>query len=218
MIKIRILLVDDHRIMRDGLASLLERQADMEVIQHASDGFQAVNLSRELKPHVIVMDLIMPNMNGVDATRRITGEVPKAKVLCLSVHGDTRFVSAALDAGASGYLLKECAFDELALAIRTVMKDQIYLSSKIISVLVEDYKILQPKLYSSAFSKLTQREREIVQLLAEGGSCKEIAARLKLSIKTVGSHRENIMSKLNLRSLAAVTKYAIREGLTSVDF
>ena len=213
--KIRILLADDHRVMREGLASLLESQADREVVQHANDGFQAVNFSRERKPHMVIMDLTMPRMNGIEATRRIIKEVPQIKVLCLSAHGDTRFVSAALDAGASGYMLKDCAFEELVSAIRTVIGNQIYLSPGITGTLVEDYKARRYGSESSVFSKLTDREREIVQLLAEGESAKEIAARLHLSVKTVGSHRENIMSKLNVRSLAAVTKYAIREGLTS---
>jgi len=215
--KTRILLADDHRIMREGLASLLQSQADMEVVQHASDGLEAVNLSRELCPHVVVMDLTMPGMNGIEATRRITNEVPQAKVLCLSAHGDTRFVSAVLDAGATGYLLKDCAFEELVSAIRTVIGNQFYLSPGIAGTLVEDYKTRRPGSDPSAFSKLTEREREIVQLLAEGHSTKQIAARLHLSVKTVGTHREHIMSKLNVHSLAAVTKYAIREGLTSVE-
>lgn len=214
----RILLADDHRVMREGLASLLESQADMEVVQHASDGLQAVNLSRELNPHVVVMDLAMPGMNGIEATRRITNELPQAKVLCLSAHNDVRFVSAVLDAGASGYLLKDCAFEELVNAIHTVIGNQFYLSPGIAGTLVEDYKTRRPESEPSAFSKMTEREREVVQLLAEGYSTKEIATRLHLSVKTIGTHREHIMSKLNVQSLAAVTKYAIREGLTSVEF
>ena len=208
----RILLADDHRIIREGLASLLEQQADMEVIQHASDGLQAVSLSRELNPDVVVMDLTMPGMNGIEATRRITNEVPQVKVLCLSVHGDSGFVSAVLDAGASGYLLKDCAFEELVSAIRTVIGKQIYLSPGIAgsgTATVQSGRV--------SFSKLTEREREIVQLLAEGHTTKEIAARLHLSVKTVGTHRENLMAKVNVRSLAELTKYAIREGLTSVE-
>jgi len=215
--KTRILLADDHRIMREGLASLLEQQADMEVIQHASDGLQAVSMSHDLNPDVVVMDLTMPGMNGIEATRRITNDVPGVKVLCLSVHGDTGFVSAVLDAGASGYLLKDCAFEELVSAIRTLTGNQIYLSPGIAGALVEDYKARRPDSVPSAFSKLTEREREIVQLLAEGHSTKEIAARLHLSVKTVGTHREHLMAKVNVRSLAELTKYAIREGLTSVE-
>jgi DNA-binding NarL/FixJ family response regulator len=214
---IRILLADDHRIIREGLASLLERQQNMEVIRQASDGLQAVELSRDLNPDVVVMDLTMPGMNGIEATRLITNEVPGVKVLCLSVHSDTQFISAVLDAGASGYLLKECAFEELVTAIHTVIGNQMYLSPGIAGTVVDDYKARRPELGASAFSKLTEREREIVQLLAEGQSTKEIADRLCLSVKTVGTHREHLMAKLHIHSLAQLTKYAIREGLTSVE-
>ena len=214
---IRILLADDHQIFREGLASLLERQQDMGVIQQASDGLQAVRVSRDLKPDVVVMDLTMPGMNGIEATRLITNEVPGVKVLCLSVHGDTQFISAVLDAGASGYLLKDCAFEELVTAIHTVMGNQIYLSPGIAGTLVDDYKARRPESVPSAFSQLTEREREIVQLLAEGQTTKEIAERLCLSVKTVGTHREHLMAKLHVHSLAQLTKYAIREGLTSVE-
>lgn len=214
---IRILLADDHRIIREGLASLLERQQNMEVIRQASDGLQAVELSRDLDPDVVVMDLTMPGMNGIEATRLITNEVPGVKVLCLSVHSDTQFISAVLDAGASGYLLKECAFEELVTAIHTVIGNQMYLSPGIAGTVVDDYKARRPELGASAFSKLTEREREIVQLLAEGQSTKEIADRLCLSVKTVGTHREHLMTKLQIHSLAQLTKYAIREGLTSVE-
>jgi len=213
----RILLADDHQIFREGLASLLERQQDMDVIQQASDGLQAVSFSRDLKPDVVVMDLTMPGMNGIEATRLIAKEVPGVKVLCLSVHGDTQFISAVLDAGASGYLLKDCAFEELVTAIHTVMGNQIYLSPGIAGTLVDDYKARRPESVPSAFSQLTEREREIVQLLAEGQSTKEIAERLCLSVKTVGTHREHLMAKLHVHSLAQLTKYAIREGLTSVE-
>jgi len=213
----RILLADDHQIMREGLASLLEKQPDMEVIQQASDGLQAVRLSRDLNPDVVVMDLTMPGMNGIEATRLITNEVLGVKVLCLSVHGDTRFISAVLDAGASGYLLKDCAFEELVTAIRTVLANKIYLSPGIAGTVVDDYKARRPESVPSPHSNLTEREREIVQLLAEGQSTKEIAERLCLSVKTVGTHREHLMTKLNVHNLAGLTKYAIREGLTSVE-
>ena len=213
----RILLADDHQIFREGLASLLDRQPEMEVIQQASDGLQAVSFTRDLNPDVVVMDLTMPGMNGIEATRLITNEVPGVKVLCLSVHGDTQFISSVLDAGASGYLLKDCAFEELVTAIHTVMGNQIYLSPGIAGTLVDDYKARRPESVPSAFSQLTEREREIVQLLAEGQSTKEIAERLCLSVKTVGTHREHLMAKLHLHSLAQLTKYAIREGLTSVE-
>jgi DNA-binding NarL/FixJ family response regulator len=189
----------------------------MNVIQQASDGLQAVRVSRDLKPDVVVMDLTMPGMNGIEATRLITNEVPEVKILCLSVHGDTQFISAVLDAGASGYLLKDCAFEELVTAIHTIIGKQIYLSPGIAGTIVDDYKARRPESAPSAFSQLTEREREIVQLLAEGQSTKEIAERLCLSVKTVGTHREHLMAKLHIHNLAQLTKYAIREGMTSVE-
>ncbi|WNM62255.1 response regulator transcription factor [Candidatus Nitrospira neomarina] len=213
----RILLADDHQIIREGLASLLERQSDMEVIQQVSDGLQAVNLSRDLRPDVVVMDVTMPGLNGIEATRLITNGVPAVKVLCLTVHEDTRFISAVLDAGASGYVHKDCAFEELVTAIHTVIGHQIYLCPRIAGTVVDDYKARRPESVASVFSQLTEREREIVQLLAEGQSTKAIADRLCLSVKTVGTHREHCMAKLQLQNLAQLTKYAIREGLTSVD-
>jgi DNA-binding NarL/FixJ family response regulator len=215
--KIRVILADDHQIIREGLASLLENQADMQIIEQASDGLQAVRLSLELSPDLVIMDLTMPGMNGIEATRRITSELPQTKVLCLSAHSDTGFVSAVIDAGASGYLLKDCAFEELVNAIRIVIGNQCYLSPEIAGTLIEAYKAQKSDSDSSALSMLTQREREIVQLLAEGQTTKEIAQRLERSVKTIATHREHLMTKLNLGSLAALTKYAIREGLTTVE-
>jgi DNA-binding NarL/FixJ family response regulator len=215
--KIRVVLADDHQIIREGLVSLLEDQAGMQIIAQASDGLEAVCLSRELSPDIVVMDLIMPGMNGIEATRQITSELPRTKVLCLSSHGDMDFISAAIDAGASGYLQKDCGFEELVNAIRMVIDKQVYLSPDIARTLVEDYRARRCDSAPSAFSMLTQREREVLQLLAEGQTTKEIAERLQLSVKTVGTHRERLMTKLNLPSLAGLTKYAIREGLTSLE-
>ena len=214
---VRIVLADDHQIMRDGLAALLEKQREMEVLGQASDGRQVVQAARDLRPDVVIMDVSMPGMNGIEATRRITAELPQVKILCLSFQSDKRLVLAVLEAGASGYLLKDCAFDELVTAIRTVMANQTYLSPAIAGTVVDGYKALHPEAQPSAFTQLTEREREIVQLLAEGLSTKEIAVRLQLSVKTVGTHREHLMAKLHLHSLAELTKYAIKEGLTSVD-
>ncbi len=214
---LRILLADDHRIMREGLRSLLEKQPGMEVIAEADNGRTTVQLSRKLKPDVVVMDIAMPDLNGIEATRQIVTETPGVKVTALSMLSDTKFVREMLSAGASGYLLKDSAFEELGNALHTVMKNQIYLSPKITSLVVKDYLGTILIKDSSVSPALTNREREIIQLFAEGKTTKEIASCLYLSIKTIETHRKKIMDKLGFRSIAELTKYAIREGLTSLD-
>ena len=202
---IRILLADDHKIIREGLRSLIEKQSDMEVVAEAGNGRAAVQLAQQLRPDVLIMDITMPDLNGIDATKQIIHYAPGVKVIALSVHSDSRFVTRILEAGASGYLLKDCAFEELATAIRAVTADQDYVCSSV-----------TPEL--SFTFVLTPREREVLQLLAEGRSTKQIASSLHLSLKTVETHRRNIMEKLKVNSVAELTKYAIREGLTSLEF
>jgi DNA-binding NarL/FixJ family response regulator len=214
---IRIVLADDHGIFVAGLRSLLEQQPDMEVIGDARDGLDAVNLALDKKPDVVVMDVSMPGMNGIEATHQIRAKRPETKVLCLSMHSDKRFVAAVLEAGASGYLLKECALEELIRAVRTVMAGQTYLSPPVAGPLVADYKANRPAGDTMSRSLLTDREREVLQLLAEGHTAKAIAGRLEVSVKTVSTHREHVMRKLDIHSVAGLTKYAIREGLTSTD-
>ena len=214
---VRILLADDHRIVREGLAALVEKQSDMKVIGQASDGRQAIQLACDLQPDVIIMDASMPVLNGIEATRRIAAELPNIPVLCLSFQSNKRLVLAVLEAGASGYLLKDCAAEELITAIRTIIANQTYLSPAIAGTVVDGYKTRRADSEDSAFTHLTEREREIVQLLTEGRSMKEIAAQLNLSVKTIGTHREHLQAKLHLHNLAELTKYALREGLTSVD-
>jgi DNA-binding NarL/FixJ family response regulator len=211
---IRILLVDDHEIFADGLAALLAAEHDMHVVGTVADSHESLQRAVQDAPDVVVMDISMPGMNGIETTRRITKERPETKVLCLSMHGERRFVQAALEAGASGYVLKECALDEVALAIRTVGAGRTYLSPGVAGVVVDAMRDRRNGTDTSAFSVLTDRERAVLQLLAEGHSSKEIATRLHVSIKTVGTHREKIMSKLDINSVAGLTKYAIREGLT----
>ena len=213
---IRILLADDHGIIRQGLCSLLEKQPDMEVVGEAEDGQKALELVRQLVPDIVIMDVTMPNLNGIDATRQITKEFPKVKVLALSIHSNKRFVADMLRAGAAGYILKECLLEELIEAIRTITAGNIYFSSKITDVVVDDYmdhlsEAIEPT------KPLTDRERQVLQYIAEGRLVRDIAAQMHLSIKTIEFNRRQLMKKLKIHTIAALTKYAIREGLTSLD-
>lgn len=215
---IRILIADDHRIVRQGLKTLLEKESDMKVVGEAEDGRKTVTLARELIPHVVVMDIKMPDLNGIEATRQILSELPDVKVIALSMYGDHRFVTNMLKAGAHGYLPKDCAFEELAQAIRLVMSNKTYLSPEVTEIIVKDYVTTHhPGSSHSVFSVLTAREREVLQLLAEGKRPRQIADLLHISVKTVDTHRYQIMNKLDIKSVAELTKYAIREGLTSVE-
>ncbi|HOO89621.1 MAG TPA: response regulator transcription factor [Syntrophales bacterium] len=214
---IKIILADDHKIVRDGLRTLIEKETGMEVVAEAEDGRSAVKMAKKLLPHIVIMDITMPDLNGIDATRAIFEETSGVKVIALSMHSDRRFVSGMLEAGASAYLLKDSAFEELATAIRAVVANQIYLSPKIADIVVRRFVSKSASTERSAFTELTKREREVLQLLAEGVSTKEIAGHLNLSIKTVETHRANIMSKLDIHTISELVKYAIREGLTSLE-
>ncbi len=215
--KLRILIADDHRIMREGLRSLLEKQPGMEVIAEADNGRTTVQLSRKFKPDVVLMDIIMPDLNGIEATRQIVNDVPGIKVVALSMHSDSKFVTEMLSVGASGYLLKDSAFEELGNALHTVMKNQTYLSPKIADLVATNNLSNTPIKDSLIPQCLTNREREVLKLFAEGKTTKEIASCLYLSIKTIETHRKKIMDKLGFNNIAELTKYAIREGLTSLD-
>jgi two-component system, NarL family, response regulator NreC len=214
---IRIIIADDHQILRQGLRTLLEKEPDMEVVAEAEDGRKTVILVDELIPHVVIMDVNMPDLNGIEATRQILTDHPDMKIIALSMHADRRFVINMLKAGAHGYLLKDCAFEELAYAIRLVMANKTYLSPGVAEIVVKDYVSRIPSPVQTAFSVLTAREREVLQLMAEGKSTANIAELLHISIKTVETHRQQIMHKLGIRSVAELTKYAIREGLTSLE-
>jgi len=213
---IRILLADDHRLVRQGLRSLIEKCSGMEVVAEAEDGREAVRRAREEQPDVIIMDIDMPGLNGMEATRQVIAALPGVRVIALSMHSDKRFVRGMLEAGAAGFLLKDCAFDELDTAIRTVASKKAYLSPGISGTVLQDYLGRAVSDKPSAFSLLTAREREVLQLYAEGSTTREIADRLCLSVKTVETHRQRIMEKLEIRSVAEMTKYAVREGLTSL--
>jgi len=213
--KTRLLIADDHAIVRDGIRSLLQSEKDFTVVGEAANGRQAVKQATELRPDVVIMDIAMPELNGVEATRQIMARNPCVIVIALSMHGDKSFVADMLKAGAVGYLQKSCAFRHLVRAIRTAMAGNIYLNPDIIRIVVEGFRRKIPD--TAMFQVLSAKEREVLQLLSEGHSSKEIANRLGVTSKTIDTHRQNIMDKLGLRSVAALTKYAIREGLTSVD-
>ena len=214
---IRILLVDDHGVIREGLRSLLEKQPDIEVVGEAEDGRKAVELVRELLPEIVIMDITMPNLNGVDATRQIKGSFPQVSIIALSIHANRRFVANMLKAGASAYILKECLFDELIQSIRDVQAGNIYLSPRITGVVVGDYIERLATIMEPQSSGLTDRQRQIVQALAEGKMMKQIALEFHVSVKTIEADRRQIMEKLNINSIAELTKYAVREGLTSLE-
>jgi len=213
----RILLADDHRMVREGLCSLINQQIGMKVVAEAQDGREAVQLARKLKPNLVIMDVTMPGLNGIEATRQILSESPGVKVIALSMHSHSWFVVRMLDAGASGYVLKEYAFEELVSGIRTVIAGQTYLSPGIAGVMHEGNLFHLSVTNRSVYSVLTHRQRKVLQLIAEGKSTKEIASILRISVKTVETYRQQIMKRLDTRSVAKVTKCAIREGLVSLE-
>ena len=214
---IRIILADDHQIVRQGLRTLLAAEPDMEVVAEADNGRATLRLARELKPQVVIMDITMPDLNGIEATRQILAESSEVKIIALSMHSDSLFVLNMLKAGASGYLLKDCALEELVKAIRTVVAQKTYLSPGVSDIVIKDFVSGWSSPGSSAFSVLTAREREVLQLMAEGKTTNQIAYRLCLSVKTVEAHRKQTMNKLGIHSVAELTKYAIRQGLTSLE-
>ena len=214
---IRILLVDDHKILRDGLRVLLEKQPDIKVAGEADNGRMAVRMARELPADMVIMDIGMPDLNGIDATREIVASVPGVKVIALSMHSDKVFVGEMFRAGASAYLLKHCAFEELVQAIQVVGSGQFYLSPQIAGLMIKDYVRQMSNDNTSVFAVLTVREREVLQLLAEGKSSRQIASHLHISLKTVETRRQQIMAKLNTDNMADLIKHAIRDGLTSLD-
>ena len=214
---IRIVLADDHVLVRHGLGQALQQEHDMEIVGQASDGRSTITMAKELTPDVVVMDISMPDLNGIDATRELHREAPDMKVVALSMHSTQKHVTEMFRAGASGYLLKGCNFTELAQAIRTVAEGKIYISPSISNAFVHDLVCAEPRDNLTAFSFLTQREREVLQLLSEGMTTKQIAIQLYISPKTVEAHRLRMMNKLEIDNVAQLTKYAIREGLTSAE-
>jgi DNA-binding NarL/FixJ family response regulator len=211
----RVLLVDDHRIVREGLRAILERDAWCTVVGEASSGREGVHLARTLQPDVVVMDVAMSDLNGIEATRQIRSGAPSVRVVALSSHSDRRYVKAILAAGASGYVLKANAFDELRRAVEAAAQGRKYLCSDITDQVIEG--ALGQACEGSAFERLGARELEVLQLLAEGLTSGQIAERLRVATTTVETHRRNLMRKLGLHSVAELTKYAVREGVTSLD-
>jgi DNA-binding NarL/FixJ family response regulator len=214
---IRVLLVDDHQMLCEGLRALLEPEPDIEVVGVASHGREALRMARQLGPDLVVMDIGMAEMNGVEATRELRGQDPQCRVVMLSTYSDSRYVFAALAAGARGYVLKIDAHEELLRAIRSVMRGGNYLSPGITELVVQAGLNAAEGVRSLADQLLSAREREVLQLVAEGRTSSEIATRLHVSTRTVESHRHNLMEKLGLHSVAELTKFAVREGLTTLE-
>lgn len=213
----RAIIADDHRIMREGLRSLLEKTGEFECIAEADDGYQAVMLATELRPDVVIMDIAMPNLNGIEATRQIKTALPEVEVVVLSMHATRNYVLQVLQAGASAYLLKDSAFEELSTALLAISRGGMYLSPAITkTAALANLKGGSSGGLAGQAEQLTKRELQVLQLIAEGRSTKDIAARLALSVKTVETHRKQIMDKLEIRSIAGLTKYCIREGLTTL--
>ena len=213
----RVILADDHAIVREGLRSILENELRMNVVAQAENGWDAVELALKLRPDVMIMDISMPDLNGIEATRRIVAEASTVRIIALSMHADKRYVAEMLKAGASGYLLKHSALDELERAIRTVLSGKTYVSPSIAGVMVKDYIDHLKAASQGMLAQLTVKEREVLQLLAEGKSTKEIAGKLNVSVPTIETHRLHIMEKLDIHTVAELTKFAIREGLTSLE-
>jgi DNA-binding NarL/FixJ family response regulator len=213
----RILIADDHRIMREGLRALLVHEPTITVVGEAEDGRKAVALAARLRPDIVIMDVTMPGLNGIEATRQIVTSTPETKVIALSIHSDRRFVRQMFEAGATGYLLKEGAFEELARAVEAVADGRSFVSPAITGILIDDcVRRMDGRTARKLRPELTGREKEVLQLLAEGKGTKEIAGILELGAKTVETHRRQIMLKLQIDSVAELTKYAIREGLTTL--
>lgn len=213
--QLRLLIADDHKIVREGLKTLLHGLSDISVVGEAANGLSAVEMTQRLQPHIVILDISMPEINGIEAARRILANDPGVRLIALSMHADHRFVLAALKAGFKGYLLKDSAFEDLIHAIRTVMQGQVFLSPTITAMVVTDLiRHSSEPAGETAFDRLSPREREILQMIAEGKNTKEIAARLQISVKTVETHRKQVMDKLDLHTIAELVKYAIKEGLT----
>ncbi len=213
---IRIIIADDHRLFREGLVNLLSESKDIEIVAQAEDGRDVVLKAKEFNPQVVIMDIGMPIINGVEATRQLLKELPSAKVIALSMHSDKQYIKGMLEAGASGYLFKNCAYDELIEAIHTVNSGKKYLSDVITEIMIQDY-LGKEENNPESDAELTERESEILKLIAEGVPTSEISELLFVSVKTIGTHKQHLLEKLNLKTSTDLVKYAIKKGIVSLD-
>jgi len=218
MAKIRVLVVDDHTVVRDGICALLRLAGDIEVVGEASNGREALEIVRKVRPDVMLMDIAMPNMNGLDGTRRVRKEHPEVKIIVLTQYDDKEHVFSAIEAGASGFISKTAGSSELASGIRAVYRGESFLSPSAARFLVEDFRLeaLHPRKEQDPYRQLSDREREVLKLLAEGHTTREIAEMLMLSVKTIEGHKTNLMSKLDLHKRTDLIKYALRKGIIEI--
>jgi two-component system response regulator NreC len=218
MKKVRLLIADDHKIFRQGIIKLLEEEPDLQVVGEAADGREVVKKATDLKPDVILMDIAMANLNGLEATKQIKKVLPESKIIMLTMHKNEEYVLQSFQAGASGYILKEGAVEELVSAIRSIHADKSFLSPTVSKTLVDAYlRKMETGKTETPFDLLTDREREVLQLIAEGFTNREVAKQLYISVKTVEAHRAHIMQKLNIHDIAKLVKYAIQKGLVDLN-
>jgi DNA-binding NarL/FixJ family response regulator len=213
---IKLILADDHQLFREGLANLLSESTEVEVIAQAVNGKDAIEKAKKLRPDILIMDINMPEMDGVEATSQLLKEVSEIKIIGLSIHANKQYIKGMLEAGSSGYLFKNCSYDELIKAIQTVHSGKKYLSEKITEILIKEY-LNKEEIGPSTTSELTDRESEILKLIAEGISVSDISNRLFVSIKTINTHKQHILEKLNLKTTTDIIKYALKKGIISLD-
>lgn len=213
----RILLVDDHKIFLAGLTELINSTAGMSVVATATDARQALKDVAEYEPDVVFVDITMPEIDGIELTRQLVTENSGVKVICLSMHADAQLIKSMFKAGAMGYVVKDCELAELVEAVRTVSDHETFMSSSVAAVIADSFRKYDDNAPKECDANLTARERQVLIMLANGLTTKQIASQLKLSAKTIGTHREHVMQKLDIDSVAALTKYAIRQGLTTID-
>lgn len=213
---IKLIIADDHQLFREGLANLLTDCNEIEILAQAENGIEALEKIKRLQPDVVLMDIGMPEMDGVEATRNLLSEFPDMKVIALSMHSDKQFIKGMFEAGAFGYLLKNCAYNELLDAIHTVYSGKKYLSDKITEIMIQDY-LGKSEDEQSSNNELTDRESEILKLLAEGFSANDISGKLFVSIKTINTHKQHILEKLSLKSTTELIKYALKKGIITLD-